>query len=268
MADGFWYNGQLSSFRIPGNHGSASKEGTGWRIAEAMKRIVGKTFKSKTNWPFGPWHFSEVELENCHFDNCMSFASWLLRRRFHARNVRLLNCSQFSSGLDAAILEDIVVDGWQNRGRNGYFRAWACAFRHVTLRGRIGYIKFRDGPEKAGLMQRTMDWTNANRAYYATVDWALDIREARFTSSPELHFIPGSLSRRDPETQVLVTKKQATAALAAGLAWGESVVPVVLQWFVEDGLYDDVVVAAPRASKKLHEDLAALDMLRQHGLAA
>jgi hypothetical protein len=65
-----------------------------------MKRIVGKTFKSKTNWSFGPWIFSAVELENCHFDNCMVFASWLLRRRFHARNVRLLNCSQFSSRLD------------------------------------------------------------------------------------------------------------------------------------------------------------------------
>jgi hypothetical protein len=80
-----------------------------------MKRIVGKTFKSKTNWSFGPWIFSAVELENCHFDNCMVFASWLLRRRFHARNVRLLNCSQFSSRLDAAMLEDIVVDGWHER---------------------------------------------------------------------------------------------------------------------------------------------------------
>jgi hypothetical protein len=233
-----------------------------------MKRIVGKTFKSKANGPFGPWTFSGIELENCHFDNCMVFASWLLRRRFHVRNVRLLNCSQFASGLGAAILEDIVVDGWQNRDRNDFFDAWACAFRHVILRGRIGYIKFRDGPQTAGLMQRTMDWTSANRAYYASVDWALDIREARFTSSPELHFIPGSLIRRDPETQVLVTKEQATAALSEGLAWGNSVVPVVLKWFVQNGPYDDVVVAAPRASRRLHEDLAALDMLRQHVLAA
>ena len=97
---------------------------------------------------------------------------------------------------------------------------------------------------------------------------ALDIREARFTSSPELHFIPGSLIRRDPETQVLVTKDQAVAALGAGLAWGDSAIPVALRLFVEDGPYEDVVLPAPRAAKYFRSELAALDMLRREGLAA
>ena len=82
--------------------------------------------------------------------------------RFLARYFPI--CTQFAT-------EGIVVDGWQNRDRNDYFDAWACAFRHVILRGRIGYIKFRDGPQRAGLMQRTMDWTHANRTHYANVDW-------------------------------------------------------------------------------------------------
>lgn len=57
------------------------------------------------------------------------------------------------------------------------------------------------------------------------------------------------------------------AALGAGLAWGDSAMPVALRWFVEDGPYEDVVLAAPRAAKYFRRDLAALDMLRRGGLA-
>lgn len=156
------------------------------------------------------------------------------------------------------------MDGWRNEGRIPLF-AWACVFKHVSLRGRITAVKLTDGPT-TWISRRPEEWTAANRAYYARVDWAPDIQNAKFTSSPELHFIPGALIRRHPETQALVTRAQAVQALNAKLPWGESGMEIALRWFVQDGPYEDVVLAAPRAAKYFRIDLAALEMLRREGL--
>jgi len=232
-----------------------------------MKHVVGKTYRSKRNGILGPWRMSGLELDDCLFDNCQVSCSWRLQRRFLIQNVTFLNCGHIGSGMDAAVLEDVIVDGWRNEGRIPLF-AWACVFKHVSLRGRITAIKLTDGPAPSWVSRRPDDWSAANRAYYAQVDWALDIREAKFTSAPELHFIPGSLIRRDPETQALVTREQAVQALSAGLPWGESGMEIALRWFVDDGPYDDVVLVAARAAKYFRRDLATLAMLRREGLAA
>lgn len=232
-----------------------------------MKRVVGRTFHSKRNGILGPWRMAGLELDDCVFDNCYVSGSWRLQKRFLIRNVTLHNCSQIGSGMDAALLEDVLVDGWRNEGRSPFF-AWACVFKHVILRGRINAIKLTDGPAPRWVSRRPEDWTAANRAYYGQVDWALDIKEAKFTSAPELHFIPGSLIRCDPETQVLMTRELAVQALSAGLPWGKSGMEIALRWFVDDGPYDDVVLVAPRAAKYFRQDLATLAMLRREGLAA
>ena len=64
-----------------------------------------------------------------------------------------------------------------------------------------------------------MPWTTSPAWKRPKLDDTLqsDLSIFRVTSSPELHFIPGSLIRRDPETEVLVTKDQAVAALGTGL---------------------------------------------------
>jgi len=111
-------------------------------------------------------------------------------------------------------------------------------------------------------------WDNANKAYYQTVDWALDLREAEFQGSIDLHCMPGSLIRRDPETQVLIKRSSLKDVDWRSLFWGKSSFDLAIQWFLEDGLYDDVVLIAPKRAAYLKDDLQAIAMLRSEGIAA
>ena len=72
-----------------------------------------------------------------------------------------------------------------------------CALRHVTIRGNVtGGLEFL----AAGLIQPASEWgalLAANERFYADVDWALDISEARFTSVSFVRSdIPARLIRR------------------------------------------------------------------------
>ena len=75
-----------------------------------------------------------------------------------------------------------------------------CAFRHVTLRGKIGSIMVIPpdpmSPLGVGVVAR-----------YKEVDWALDISEAVFSATPDFYYVPGELIRRDVNTQVLLRRE-------------------------------------------------------------
>lgn len=81
--------------------------------------------------------------------------------------------------------------------------------KNVALRGKIGDIAASHlVGASASVAERQPAFAEANAAYYANVDWALDISQAVFASEPDLRGVPGSLVRRDPETQVLVTRER------------------------------------------------------------
>src|SRR5205807_3539617 len=101
--------------------------------------------------------------------------------------------------LNATIIEDITIDRLDVIGGPppGLLIVSSCFFRHVMLRGRIGglkgniehYYAHRFAPERA------KQWREAYRAFYEATDWALDISQAKFTSSIDFHFVPGRLVR-------------------------------------------------------------------------
>ncbi len=232
-----------------------------------MIRIEGKTFDHALKPEWKTHVVSDLELHQCMFEN------WSLppRESFSEchviRNVTAVNCSQANCFLWTTIVEDVVIDKLMNYGRGPLF-TWACLFKQVTLRGKLSGFKFN---QSVGSFifnsQPQKPWDDAARAYYETVDWALDISEAEFQSVPDFHCLPGRLIRRDPETQVLVTRQNAIAANWETLDWDESALRLGLQWFLEDGLYDEVVLIAAKRAKYFRQDLRTLQMLRREGVA-
>jgi hypothetical protein len=171
------------------------------------------------------------------------------------------------------IAEDCVVDTvWFHRGIWGPQLVAGCAFKHVVIRGNVtGGLRFGISRE----WHRTSPpppiaddpFYKANAAYYAEVDWALDISEANFTDV-EMSWcdIPARLIRRDPETQVVATRESVTRGDWRA-ACGDSPLWVGIERFLNAGLPDTVLVAG-RRSKRFEADVAAIDPLCAEGMAS
>src|SRR5713226_8480986 len=133
--------------------------------------------------------FADLEFRKCRFSNC---AISIIRNpalRSTVRNVKLIDCEMLvACALQAAIVEDVLVDGLKTPHP---VHTWGAVFKHVTLRGKIGRVMTsprvlisRDEPD----VERA--FAEANAAYYATVDWALDIREAE-VQEIDIRGVPG-----------------------------------------------------------------------------
>ncbi|GAB2860758.1 hypothetical protein GCM10027074_29840 [Streptomyces deserti] len=102
----------------------------------------------------------------------------------------------------------------------------------------------------------------AMRVAYQEVEWALDIREAKF-SDASFYYVPGELIRGDEETQFLLRRESFAGAdlsdlpVYAGIAAGRF---GVSPW-------DSIVAVAPGRSKSFGQVLSELDELRGMGLA-
>ena len=112
-------------------------------------------------------------------------------------------------------------------------------------------------------MQRAFE--EANAAFYASVDWALDISEAEFQ---ELSFrgIPGRLVRRDRETQIVVSRQKAMGGEWRKLDLDKTYWQVALELMLERG-DEDVVLVAPKRAKDFKHLLRGLQLLRDAGVA-
>lgn len=217
-----------------------------------MTRIVeGQEFhRFRDRNPGLPWAlprpgrlFEDLEFRRCTFVNSILSMTKKPHLRSTVRNVRLFDCREIGCSLDAAIVEDVLVDGLQT---SDFFVTWGAVFKHVTLRGRIG--RFMISPlvtpsQPQSTVQRAFDAANA--AYYAQVDWALDLREAEFTDEVDLRGVPGRLVRRDAETQVLILREKAVAGRWRQLDLERTYWPTALKFFVEDSTQDALVLVVP-----------------------
>ncbi len=101
----------------------------------------------------------------------------------------------------------------------------------------------------------------ARHRFYESIDWAIDIRDAKFKEF-EYRGIPGRLIKRDPETQFLVRRENVidsswrSKVSKSNVHW-----PFVLELFESDGDEDIVLVAPLAAPKKKRESL--LEELRE-----
>jgi hypothetical protein len=214
-----------------------------------------------------PLDISNRTFDRTLFDNCSIAQPSHPSQRSIIRAVNLTRCAHRCCLIAGAAIEDCRIDGLTRQGDIPLFLS-GVVFRHVVLAGRIGFFKLNLAPSLRSAPSETALWKEANQRYYESTDWALDISSAEFTFAPDLHFIPGSLIRRDPGSQALVSRANLSGADLATLPWGHSSLRVAVDWFLQNGPYEDVVLAAGKKSRGYSDDVAAIKMLRERGLAA
>jgi hypothetical protein len=229
----------------------------------------GETFARRTRYVL-PNVLHDVELHRCTFRQCQAPAQTSVGERPTIRNVLLDRCHIEASDLGPVIVEDCAIDTiWLHRGNWGPQRLTGCAFRHVTIRGNVNGALQLDYARRRNLATYALDdeFVVANAEYYASVDWALDIREARFESC-WLHFsdVPARLIRRDPATQIVVTRDRAIASRWRELDLPEGAWRLSIEDFLATELPDLVLVACPRGTR-YERQMATIDVLRAEGIA-
>lgn len=231
-------------------------------ITFVMKVFEKREFRSFYDRDSGAI-FSDLEFRKCRFVSCAISITMDPTKRSTVRNVRLIGCEYASGSLWPAIVEEVVVDGLKT---SQIFQSWGAVFKHVSLCGRIGRVMFSSvvAPGSATKAQQQA-FDQANAEFYSDVDWALDLRNGEFTEC-EIQGVPACLIRRDPETQVIVTRAKAVQGEWRRLDLSKTHWHVSLQLLLNRGDQDAVLVA-PKRSPKFSELLAGLKLLREAGVA-
>ena len=181
------------------------------------------------------------------------------------RNVELDRCEAYGGGLHGVILEDICVKGPSHLRMPDVM---ACALKHVKVTGRIDSLWFHDLWKLDPDDPINAEFKQANARYYEQVDWALDISEAEFSGECDIRGVPWQLIRRDPETQAIVTPERAQAMSfelsridLSKTYWRTSIESMLIE------RQPGAVLVVPKGSKKFHDHLKGLHLLRQAGIA-
>ncbi|MGO9774795.1 MAG: hypothetical protein ACLPSW_35590 [Roseiarcus sp.] len=230
-----------------------------------MNEYKNQTFR-KLYDDGGALCLENMRFENCMFESCELSLTKDVDRRSTVRKVSLKNCASNGCGIGPAIFEDVEVDGLAT---NDLLIVWAATFHHVKLSGDIGKIKINPWAHFVDRTDATQrPFTRQREAFYRSIDWALDISAARFKLF-EFEGIPARLVRRDPESQVVITRARALGGDGLSIAkarknpWLFSI-----ELFLSDGVDDRVFVAPLGASKKKRDELLqGLRELRELGVA-
>jgi hypothetical protein len=234
-----------------------------------MKVYQDREFQSFDNHPRTvPWgtprSLEGLRFENCQILSCSVYSARDPRRRPLIRNIELINC-EVRATMDGAVVEDVVVDTLKTPRMFGCF---GCVFKHVVVRGKIGTVMLSPlidpGEVQKSAVRET--YAAANAAYYATVDWAIDIREAAFQDA-DLHGVPGHLVRRDPATQFLITREKALQGEWRTLDLSDTYWPATLDGFLSHSDIASCVLVAPKRNRKFQTLLDGLKKLRDAGVA-
>ena len=212
--------------------------------------------------------YPDLEFQKCYFESCR--ISWTKdpRRRITIRNVQMVDCEQRGCALDAAIIEDVVVVGLKT---DTLFRTLGAVYKHVTLKGKIGTLMispytapFIANGMKDLRLQKPFD--EANRLYYSSVDWAMDIREAQFVEA-DLRGVPGQLVLRDPETQFLITREKALEGKWKEIDLSGTYWQITIENFLK-GEFESGILVAPKQNPRFRPLLAGLWALRDAGVVS
>jgi hypothetical protein len=207
-----------------------------------------------------------MRFEKCAFTDCLLSLTNDISRRATLRNVHLKDCAANGCDIGPAIFEDCSIDGLAT---NDLLIVWGALFKHVTLAGDIGKLKFNKMVDPMATTQAVQNPFDDFRGdYYRNMDWALDITAAKFREF-DVRGIPARLFRLDLESQAIVRRAR---ALQPG--WQERVSswnklwPFMIRLFLKDGDEDTVLVTPLNAPKaKRDELLRGLKELRDLGVA-
>ena len=206
----------------------------------------------------------DAEFHNCYFEGCALSITDDPERRCTIRNVRLTNCSQRGCSIDPAIIEDVLIDGFDTHGQP--VQIWGAVFNRVVLRGKIDRMMISSVVDVMGdkpHVQRAFD--EANAEYYRNVKWALDISQGEFKEL-DIRGLPARLIRRDPETQVVVTREKAVEGKWRELPFRERLWATSLNLLLDFNL-PDMVLVAPKRHRKFQDYVADLKLLQEAGVA-
>lgn len=184
------------------------------------------------------------------------------------QNVDMLDCVENGCDVGPAILRDVSIHNLETRD---LFILWSPFFDRVTLSGVIGKTKINASAHFSIDGKEQQPFNKFRDKFYRKVDWALDIRKAKFKQF-EVYGVPGHLIKRDPETQILITRERALEIVKPG--WADKLectvkwLPSSIEWFLSSGEKDEIWVA-PMAAPKATRDpiLKGLQEFRKIGLA-
>jgi hypothetical protein len=211
----------------------------------------------------------DMKFEGCGFRHTGISLTTDLNRMSTVRNIELTNCAIDGCQTGPMILRNVKIT---NLKTSDLFIVWCPYLDRVTLSGEIGKMKvnlYADPSTWENEKQKPFD--DFRTAFYADVEWALDISEARFKEF-DLRGVPARLVRRDAESQVLITRERALQVATPGwekqLDQTNKLWPFMINLFLSDGDADTVLVAPLGAAKSKRDSLLkGLKELRNIGLA-
>jgi len=211
--------------------------------------------------------YEDLDLLRCSFKGC-SFGQQarLPSQRTVVRRVHATNCTFSGGPIGPVFFEDVHISG--RRGSNVW--AYGALFKHVTLSGKVGGFVLKASRWGSAAMTDELRaseaaFTVATAAFYASIDWALDISKAEFSMLDWRLEMPSRLVRRDPETQFVARRER-----VIDRRWQQ----IPLDWITSIGLsnfldfgHAERIFAAPKASKQhFKEELESLQLLRKEGI--
>lgn len=238
------------------------QEGRHAKLSTMTKRYEGRLFQNLRDESST---FEDLELVNCDFDAIMLSASADPETFTTIRNCTFTN-SRVSAAVfpEHSLLEDVTVDGMQVRSQlelNG------ARLRHVVLEGTIGELRLNvahglPGPDSAERCRRI---NHTAKEWYDGLDWALDVRRARFTELPEVVNVPGRLVRHDPATAAVITAERARSIDYRSIDFeGGPIIPMVAK-MLHHGV-DSCIAIAPSKGQMKRPMLRAIEIAREVGL--
>jgi hypothetical protein len=105
-------------------------------------------------------------------------------------------------------------------------------------------------------------WAQAALKFYEHDTWALDIREAHFSSAPTFEAVPGNRILIDSSRQALVRREALDGQDVRSLPRGTA-----LDWFLRRSPFASVVLATSSAPERRKRDVDDLSRLRDMGIA-
>lgn len=211
----------------------------------------------------------DIELNRCTFSDCGISLTTALDQMAKVRRVSMTDCTIDSVFTGPLIASEVNI---ANLRTSDLFILWCPYLDRVTLAGNIGRMKINATADPStSRNEKQKPFEEFRREFYANVEWALDISNARFKEF-DLDGVPACLVRRDPESQIVVTRERALEIATPG--WDQKLNPqnrfyhFTINLFLSDGLPDMVLVAPLGAAKaERDEALRGLQELRDIGLA-
>ena len=207
--------------------------------------------------------FDGYRFSRCEFDAINLSNTRRPELRSTIRNCHLYRCIvRQNCSINTAIVEDCVVDGLETRGPV-FVRG--AVFKHVVLRGKVGCLILTKPLGQGPGFREPSPFLTANAEYYRDVDWALDLTQCE-AKNLELSGVPGRLIRRDPTTQVLVTRERVLAVNWRELPLTGTAYPIAIEYLLESG-GDSRVLIAPHRDRSFQACIQAQKVLRDAGVA-